>query len=87
MLHVSATAADALCRCGYEDHPRGKAYANSMLQLAAMFGYFCACWGPLRQRFSTGLLAFSLGETRGTRSTMVEWLDVTSSADQMGHVG
>ncbi len=47
MLHVSATAADALCRCGYEDHPRVKAYANSMLQLAAMFGYFCACWGPL----------------------------------------
>jgi len=45
MLHVSATAAFALCRCGYAHHPRLKSYANSMLQLAAMFGYFCACWG------------------------------------------
>jgi hypothetical protein len=47
MLHVSAAAAYALCRCGYPDHPRLKSYADSMLQLAAMFGYFCACWGIL----------------------------------------
>jgi hypothetical protein len=47
MLHVSATAADALCRCGHTDHPRLKDYVNSMLQLGGMFGYFCACWGIL----------------------------------------
>jgi len=45
MLHTSATACDALCRCGHAGHPRVKAYANSMLQLGGMFGYFCACWG------------------------------------------
>lgn len=32
-------------------------------------------------------LAFWLEERRGTRSTMVEWLNVTSSADQMGDAG
>ncbi|MFQ6130407.1 MAG: hypothetical protein ACE5R4_00060 [Armatimonadota bacterium] len=47
MLQPSATAVDALCRCGYADHPRVKAYANSILQLGGMFGYFCACWGIL----------------------------------------
>jgi hypothetical protein len=45
MLHPSATVVDALCRCGYADHPRVRDYANSMLQLGGMFGYFCACWG------------------------------------------
>jgi hypothetical protein len=45
MLHPSATVADALCRCGYADHPRVRDYANSILQLGGMFGYFCACWG------------------------------------------
>lgn len=45
ILHPSATAADALCRCGYADHPRVRNYANSILQLGGMFGYFCACWG------------------------------------------
>ena len=45
--HPSATAAMALCRCGHADHPRLKAYANTMLDLHAMFGYFCACWGIL----------------------------------------
>ncbi|MFC1718383.1 hypothetical protein ACFL6S_32305, partial [Candidatus Poribacteria bacterium] len=45
MLHPSATVADTLCRCGYADHPRVRDYANSMLQLGGMFGYFCACWG------------------------------------------
>jgi len=47
MLHTSATVADALCRCGHANHPRVKAYANSILQLGGMFGYFCACWGIL----------------------------------------
>jgi len=47
MLHPSATAAMALCGCGYAEHPRMRAYANSMYQLSAMFGYFCACWGIL----------------------------------------
>jgi hypothetical protein len=47
MLHVSATAAYALCRCGHARHPRLGRYADSMLQLGAMFGYFCACWGIL----------------------------------------
>ena len=47
MLHPSATVADALCRCGYANHPRVLSYANSMLQLGGMFGYFCACWGIL----------------------------------------
>jgi len=47
MLHTSATVVDALCRCGYANHPRVKAYANSILQLGGMFGYFCACWGIL----------------------------------------
>jgi len=47
MLHTSATVADALCRCGYANHPRVKSYANSILQLGGMFGYFCACWGIL----------------------------------------
>lgn len=32
-------------------------------------------------------LAFWLEERRGTRSTMVEWLHVASSADQMGDAG
>jgi hypothetical protein len=45
ILHPSATAADALCRCGYAGHPRVRNYANSILQLGGMFGYFCACWG------------------------------------------
>ena len=45
--HPSATAAMALCRCGHADHPRLKAYANTMLDLHAMFGDFCACWGIL----------------------------------------
>ena len=45
MLHTSAIAADALCRCGYADHPRLKSYAHSMTQLAEMYGYFCSCWG------------------------------------------
>ncbi|MHC4503850.1 MAG: hypothetical protein ACYTFI_11140, partial [Planctomycetota bacterium] len=45
ILHPSATVADALCRCGHEDHPRVKAYANTILQAGGMFGYFCACWG------------------------------------------
>lgn len=45
MLHASGTVAYALCRCGYPDHPRVRDYANSMLQLGGMFGYFCACWG------------------------------------------
>jgi hypothetical protein len=45
MLHVSATVADALCRCGHSEHPRVKNYANSIFQLGGMFGYFCACWG------------------------------------------
>ena len=49
MLHASATVAYALCRCGHVDHPRVRNYANSMLQLnEGMFGYFCACWGPLK---------------------------------------
>ena len=47
MLHPSATAAMALCGCGHAEHPRVRAYANSMYQLSAMFGYFCACWGIL----------------------------------------
>jgi len=47
MLHPSATAAMALCGCGHAEHPRLLAYANSMYQLSAMFGYFCACWGIL----------------------------------------
>ena len=47
MLHASATVADALCCCGHANHPRVKAYANSILQLGGMFGYFCACWGIL----------------------------------------
>ena len=47
MLHPSATAAYALCCCGHAQHPRVRAYANSMYQLSAMFGYFCACWGIL----------------------------------------
>ena len=47
MLHPSATAALALCGCGHAEHPRVRAYANSMYQLSAMFGYFCACWGIL----------------------------------------
>jgi hypothetical protein len=47
MMHISAIAADALCRAGYADHPRLKDYAHSMTQLAAMFGYFCSCWGIL----------------------------------------
>ena len=47
MLHPSATAAMALCGCGLAEHPRLRAYANSMYQLSAMFGYFCACWGIL----------------------------------------
>jgi len=45
ILHTSATVADALCRCGYSGHPRVRDYANSILQLGGMFGYFCACWG------------------------------------------
>lgn len=45
MLHPSATVADTLCRCGYANHPRVRDYANSMLRLGGMFGYFCACWG------------------------------------------
>ena len=45
--HPSATAAMALCRCGHADHPRLRAYANTMLDLHSMFGYFCACWGIL----------------------------------------
>jgi hypothetical protein len=45
MLHPSATVADALCRCGYGDHPRVCDYANTMLQVGGMFGYFCSCWG------------------------------------------
>ena len=47
MLHPSATAAMALCACGLGENPRVRAYANSMYQLSAMFGYFCACWGIL----------------------------------------
>jgi hypothetical protein len=45
MLHPSATIADALCQCGHADHRRVRDYANTMLQVGGMFGYFCACWG------------------------------------------
>lgn len=45
ILHPSATVADALCRCGYADHPRVRDYANTILQVGGMFGYFCSCWG------------------------------------------
>ena len=45
MLHPSAIAAEALCACGLAEHPRVRAWANTMLEVAAMYGYFCACWG------------------------------------------
>jgi hypothetical protein len=45
MLHPSATVAAALCRCGYAEHSRVKDYANTILQVGGMFGYFCGCWG------------------------------------------
>lgn len=45
MLHPSAMAVVALCECGHATHPRVRAYANTMLQVAGMYGYFCACWG------------------------------------------
>lgn len=45
MLHPSGTVATALAACGYADHPRVNDYANTMLQIDHMFGYFCSCWG------------------------------------------
>lgn len=47
MMHISAIAADALCRCGYDGHPRVRDYMDTLTQLASMFGYFCSCWGIL----------------------------------------
>ena len=47
MMHPSSTAAMALCACGHTDHPRLRAFANTMYGFSAMFGYFCSCWGIL----------------------------------------
>ena len=47
--HPSTVAAEALCRCGHADDPRLRSYAATMLDLHAMFGYFCACWGILNK--------------------------------------
>jgi hypothetical protein len=46
ITHGSATAAYALCRSGRHDDARVRDYANTILQMEGMFGYFCACWGP-----------------------------------------
>ncbi|MHC4252628.1 MAG: hypothetical protein ACYS9X_26215, partial [Planctomycetota bacterium] len=53
MMHPSSTAAMALCACGHTGHARLKAYANTMYQYSAMFGYFCSCWGILGTKDKT----------------------------------
>jgi hypothetical protein len=45
ILHPSATAVEALCRCGHGDHPRVRNYATAIQKVRGPFGYFCACWG------------------------------------------
>ena len=47
MMHPSSTAAMALCAAGHTDHPRLRAFANTMYGFSSMFGYFCSCWGIL----------------------------------------
>ena len=47
MHHLFAVVGEALCRCGYADHPRLEAYAAILPRMHSMFGYFCSCWGIL----------------------------------------
>jgi len=54
LLHPSAAVAEALCRCGYTDHPRVQTYANTLLDTPSDLGEFCACSGILQPGASFG---------------------------------